>query len=618
MAKQEKDTNERDDSVEHIDMNDETKPEPTEQDAGVDTVDASSHDDAVNGDEADHAATPIVSDHRGTHHRLWGWITSHKKIAIPAAVVLLVAFLAAIPVTRYAIAGTFLKQNFQITVIDESTSKPVTSASVSLKGKQAQTNNQGKATLRVPVGSGELKIVKKYYKTITQNVTVPLNKPAPLQVKITATGRQVPVSVINKVSGKAIENASITAEDATVKTDAKGEAIIVLPANKTEVKAILTGDGYNKADVTIKVTAQADKANTFSLTPSGKVYFLSNASGKIDVIKSDLDGQNRSTVLAGTGKEDKANTVLLASQDWKYLALLSKRDGGDDAKLFLIDTSNDALSVMDEGQANFTLTGWNGHTFVYQVDRYKKQDWESKRQALKSFNADAKKLATLDETTAAGAQNDYFREYFSTAFILDNEIVYAKNFYNWPQKQAVGRKATINTVKPDGSGKRELKSWSGGDTYPGQSNINITVVPYGVNEVYFASSSDSNYLYEYEDGQVKTVPNKLAKDIYGSEYFTYLFSPSNKATFWSEPRDGKNTLFVGDAAGENSKQVASASEYQTFGWFTENYLLLSKKGSELYIMPASGLDAGSEPLKLTDYYKPSLSYPGYGKGYGGF
>jgi len=79
------------------------------------------------------------------------------------------------------------------------------------------------------------------------------------------------------------------------------------------------------------VTVTTDKvaANQFKLAPVGKVFFLSNAGGKIDVVSTNLDGTDRKVVLAGTGKEDRNNTVLLASSDWKYLALLSLRDGGN-------------------------------------------------------------------------------------------------------------------------------------------------------------------------------------------------------------------------------------------------------------------------------------------------
>jgi len=97
----------------------------------------------------------------------------------------------------------------------------------------------------------------------------------------------------------------------------------------------------------------------------------------------------------------------------------------------------------------------------------------------------------------------------------------------------------------------------------------------------------------------------------------YLASPSGNSTFWSEPRDGKNSLFVGDQAGSNAKQIASLSDYQTYGWYSEDYLLASKNGSELYIFGSEGIKKESAALKITDYHKPVLNYPGYGGGYGG-
>src|SRR5438477_10713787 len=77
----------------------------------------------------------------GKHKDLWGWITTHKKISIPAAVVLPLVLLMLVPFTRYAIAGLFVKQNLQVTVVDSETNKPVTSASLTLQGVHALTNS---------------------------------------------------------------------------------------------------------------------------------------------------------------------------------------------------------------------------------------------------------------------------------------------------------------------------------------------------------------------------------------------------------------------------------------------------------------------------------------------
>jgi hypothetical protein len=321
-------------------------------------------------------------------------------------------------------------------------------------------------------------------------------------------------------------------------------------------------------------------------------------------------------VLAGTGTEDRAGTVLLASQDWKYLALLSKRDGGDNAKLFLINTSNDSVITMDEGNATFGPVGWSGHSFIYIVNRLDKKSWEPNASALKAFSADSGKIAVLDQTIGGGNNDtNYFQEFYAGTYILNNEIVFAKSYNKsggWGPNEV---HASLNTIHADGSSKRTVKTWDGVENQYGYGGVFLSTTPYDADGIYVATqATDPSHLYKYENGQVSTVSGKTAQDVYGTQYNTYLFSPSNKQTFWSEARDGKQTLFVGDDDGNNGKQIATLSDYTAYGWYTDNYLLVSKNGSELYIMPTNG----GKALKITDYYKPNFNGAGYGKGYGAF
>ncbi|HEX7963390.1 MAG TPA: hypothetical protein VF466_02260 [Candidatus Saccharimonadales bacterium] len=586
------------------------------RDAPESNEDSEKPEDATNG-----APKPAGS---GPHHKLWSWIKNNKKVSIPAGVVLLLVLLGAVPFTRYVLAGTVLRKDFSVLVVDSETHMPVTSATVQLKGKQALTNNKGVATIRAAVGNATVTVTKKYYTTAQKGVLVPIGKQKdPAQLSLNATGRQVPIAVTNKVSGSAVANVTIAAQGSEAKTDAKGQAVLVVPADKTTVDATLKGNGYNDAKVTVKVTEGVDHANTFQITPAGRLYFLSNKSGTIDVVKTNLDGSDRKIVLAGTGTEDKYGTVLLASQDWQYLALLSKRDGGDHAKLFLIDTSDDSLTTMDEGDAQFSMVGWSGHRFVYIVNRNGYSNWQGGAQVLKAYDAPSGKITALDQTVAGGnSQNAYFEEGLNNTYIFNDEIVYAKNLFASSAFDASNHQATLNSVKPDGSDKHVIKGWTLSLPYSYYYNsvsVFLNIRAYGPNEIYVAVSKslsdaakDTN-LYDYEDGDLKTVPDKTPNDLYQGDYFTYLFSPSNNKTFWGEPRDGKNTLFVGDDQGTNPKEVASLSDYQTYGWYTEKYLLVSKNGSELYILPVTG----GTPLKITDYYKPNVEFTGYGKGYGG-
>jgi len=541
-------------------------------------------------------------------------VWSRKKIilVVVAAVVVLIGALAAIPMTRYAIAGLVIKKDVSVTLKDSKTGKPVSKAAVEIDGKSSLSDANGAATFKsVSVGSKKITASKKYYKSQTSEMTVGIGGANPsFTIDIQATGRQVPIKVVNKISKQAVEGAEITVEGTSSKTDKNGEAVVVLPADKTELDATLSLQGYNNQSAKITITEQQDDKNTFSITPSGTLFFLSKRSGTIDVLKSDLDGGNVQTVLKGTGKEDGGDTILLASRDWKYLALKSHRDG-DRAKLYLIEAASGKLSVIDEGNVDFLPVGWYDSHFIYNVSRGNNKLWEAKHNSLKSYNATTGTLAVLDETAASGDNAaNYAYETIANPYILDGEIVYVKDWSASPVAQFNGKSLSVMSVKADGSGKKVVKSFAEGDgVYFG------AIVLSEPNEIYYTLYQKYQpSFWEYEGGKFEEKKDITAEDFYQKFYATYLLSPSGKNTFWFEPRDGKNTLIIGDQNGQNGKEIATLSEYSPYGWYGDDYLLVSKNSSELFIMARSHPEA---LLKITDYHKPGVNFSGYGYGYGG-
>lgn len=558
--------------------------------------------------EAEHTTEPEQPKQNG-FKRCLHWFATHKKVSIPLAIIVLAGVAALIPQTRYALAGTVLKQSFPVVVVDAETNKPVSSVTLTLDGKKTTTNNEGRATIRTNVGYAKLAASKKYYAGFAKEVLVPIGKPGALKVSLQAEGRPVPVTVINKISKKAVANATVAADETKVTTDKDGKATIVLPADKKEVKVTVAGESLYTIETTLIVTSDEVTANTFELTPHGAVYFLSNASGKIDLVKSKLDGTGREVILAGTGKEIQTNTILLASRDWSYIALLSRRDGGEHDKLFLIETGSNKVTVMDEGEATFSVHGWSGDRFVYSVSRTKLQAWEPKRQALKSYHAPAKKITTLAETTAEGNSASYIHEYFERTYVLGQEIVFAKSWTwnNYPNYQS--KKATLSSVKADGTQKKTVK------TFP-EYFVSTWAAEFG--EIYISyPENGATKLEEYHNGKIEKT-TLTAEEFHNNNYPRYAVSPTGKKTLWSEQRDGKNVFFVGDAEGANGKQIGTSADFTVYGWYTDEYVLLTKKDSEMYILPASGIDGDIESaLKISDYYKSRYNNHSFGYSYGG-
>lgn len=529
------------------------------------------------------------------------WGSPRKRWITIGVIVVVLGALGGVPYTRYTVAGLVLKGTVTVQAVDSKSGEPVSGATVKLGGKTAETDASGKATLQVNAGSKKLVVSKQYYTGVTQGELVSFSSNN-YKVKLVALGRQVNIKVVNKLTGKPVANAVVAVQGGNTKTKADGTATVVLPSGATVQVANVSLGGYNTAKVSIFADGNLAK-NTFGVAPAGKLYFLSNLSGKLDVVKTDLDGSNRQTVIAGTGNEDKNSTSLLASRDWKYLALLSKRSG-DNASIFLIDTTNgDALTTIDEGNANFSLVGWSGDRFIYSVKRNTVQNWQPNQSALKSFDPTNGHTLLLDQTQASGTSNsDYLGQVFGPVYLSGDQLVYTKNWYG---TTAGDKQAELDTIGSDGTGHKTVKSFS-------RNAVDTRL--YEPGSIYLESYNGSGYdVYKYEDGSVSTTTELNGSSFWNNPYPTFLLSPSGSSTFWAEQRDGKNTLFTGNADAKSPKQVASLSDYNTYGWYTDDYLLVSRNSSELYIMPTSG----GTPFKITDYYKPAINYQGYGGGYGG-
>lgn len=404
---------------------------------------------------------------------------------------------------------------------------------------------------------------------------------------------------------------TITASGTSEATREDGSSVIILPANKDIVEAVLTKAGYNSETVSINVNDDTKK-NDYSITPSGSLYYLSKITGTINVMKSNLDGSDAKVVVAGTGKESSTDTVILSARDWKYSVLLAKRDSDKD-KVYLIDSATDALTTIDEGDATFSLIGWSGHNFIYRVDRNTANYWDNHKQALKSYNAETKKLTTIYQTSGGGSSsyNNQYELIYSN-YILDNEVVYLKAWSGSGTGADPSKNMTLVSVNASSNVAKTVH------TFDNSFNIGYQAKLYKPQELYIrlqAYPADPTF-YEYSDGKFGAA--SVSDDVFNSAYPTYLLSPSGDKTFWTDPRDGKNTLLIGDQDAGAGTQIASLSDFSAYGWYSDDYILLSKNGSELYIAAAGkAFSAANQPLKVTNYHKPQITYYGYGSGYGG-
>lgn len=560
-------------------------------------------DSMVDTHEMTRNTVDMVSGKTGRKGRIVATILVHRWLSAVIVLCIVLAIVMAVPLTRYKLLGLAIKKTVTVTVLDSTSHLPVSHAEIMLAGRSVQTDDNGVASLTVPVGIKSLTVSRRYYKAYTQSVLVNLaSTKNNLNISLIATGRQVPVTVQNAITGKPLAGAVIRAQDSTTKTDKDGKTYIVLPTAQPKYDATISLDGYNTAKTSIVVTTHVISDNQLKLTPQGRVYLLSNANSTVDIVSVNLDGSDRKTALVGTGKEDRNNVQMAATKDWHYIALLARREG-DNPKLYLFDTTSNKLSVVDEGSAGFDMKGWVGHSLVYVVSRSNYQMWQPKAFALKTFDADKTKLTLIDESQAEGDNYyNYARSNFSVAS-ADGLIVYGiswttNGYYSGWGVLATARQASLVTVKPDGSDRRVVKTFDV-PKVSGWYSVDLYDSKPGVPYVTYTESGKVT-VYQYHAGSLTTSTIDV-QQLYNRRV-SYILSPNGQRTVWYEDRDGKTAVFVGDVAGNNGKQVATLSEQYVYGWANDNYILVFKNASELYVMSAEG----GQPVKVTDFLTPGL------------
>jgi hypothetical protein len=529
---------------------------------------------------------------------------------------LIIVVIFGLPLTRYKILGLFIKEPLSVTVLDSKTTTPISGAIVSIGSATAKTDAAGHVSLKAALGDGTLRITKQYFVGYSSSLHIGFKAATLPDVSLIATGRLVPLSVVNSITGKPLANVQIAVLDTTAKTNSLGKAIIVLPTKTVSDSAKASLSGYNTAGVSVQVTANVVAANTIQLTPAGHVYFLSNQSGTIDVVKANLDGTGRQTVLAGTGDEDPRTTSLLASRDWKFLVLKAQRTTNGQSALYLIDTSDDKVTEFDSGDNDYNTIGWSGHDFLYDLVRDSVSASQSAHELVKSYDADNGQLNQLDENQAMGNASSYAYQGFSNFYILDNLLVYNTQWYSYSDSgtpyDLSAETDSIRGVEPEGQNKKDYQS------VPAASVGYIEADLYKPQAIYYEvynSDTDATTDYNFNNSSVSTLSN-LPSATFDTSPPVYLISPSGDQTFWSEQRDAGNTLQTGDSNAGSPVQIAADSDYAPYGWYTDSYLLVSKNDNQLYIMPAGVLGSGQQPVKISDYYQAPQTFSTDGYGYG--
>ena len=520
-------------------------------------------------------------------HRISKVIKNKWFIIGLVIVLLLVVF--GLPYSRYKILGLFLKSNYQIELTDSITNHPISGAKVSIDGVSLKSNASGIANFKLPLGEYKLSVSKQFYNTYSTNILFGLSSSKKLNLKLNAYGRQFSFKISNSITAQPLAGVQVSYNGITSLSNASGIAYMVLPARATTYNLVLSANGYNNQNDTVKFNGQV-LTNNFSLTPSGKVYFLSQSQGVINVVSANLDGTDQKIIVPGTSSEQPTSTFLMASPDWKYLILEANMKGTGPG-LYVINTATKQINEFDSSNSSFSLIGWSSSDqFLYDELSNTGNYSGTGNEQIKSYDANTQSLNVLDQDQVVSSAGSYAYQSFNSFNIINNNLVYSVNWNSSAQNTLSGLTNSIRQMAVSGSNKKDILSLNASN----QSIYMINRVQ--PNLLYIAvynNQTTGNTFYRYTNGSISPDSSLNSTVVYQPSP-VYSFSPSGSNAIWTSQQNNQPVVFSSDLNYSNPKQLSIPVGYSANSWYNNQLILVTKKNN-LYV---TSLNSGANPPLL--------------------
>jgi hypothetical protein len=340
-------------------------------DRAIDEIVAKEGDEALAAQDAAAAKSRVkVERKRRGFSRLWHskWLRYGLLFVLLAGI----AAAAAVPKSRYFVLNAAgVRSTSSVVALDRTTQLPLKGVHVTIAGQTVDTDSEGRAEFSgLRLGPTELVISRLGFEEIKHDIVIGWGSNPMGNFLLSATGVQYLIEVSDYLSEKPIEGVEATDGEATAISDKEGKITLTLENPAVGEDSItLSKAGYRDQKVTLG--DDPEKPTKAAMVLARKAVFATRQSGKYDLYKSDLDGQNRELLLAGTGHEN-SNISLAVSPDGQKAAFVSTRDNKRDSdgfllsSLLLIDIEDGAKVTIAES-AQVQLIDWVGSTLVFQL-----------------------------------------------------------------------------------------------------------------------------------------------------------------------------------------------------------------------------------------------------------
>ncbi|HKU19031.1 MAG TPA: hypothetical protein VJP80_07250 [Candidatus Saccharimonadales bacterium] len=295
----------------------------------------------------------------------WGrWITFFVVLAVAGTC-------AGVPAARYLCLNQFgVRSTASVTVNESLLGTPLKNVQVALAGQTAKTDAKGVAHFtNLVLGPTTLRITEIGFGTSTQQVVVGWGSNPLGPYSLRSTGVAYRVLVRDAITGQPLAGAEAVIGDASALSDKSGNMALTLASSATTGGTITVGkSGYRSEQFVLQAPGPT---TNISLLPSQKDIFVAKASGIYNLYKSDLDGNNRQLLLAGTGNETTGALALAMSPDGSHAAFVSTRDtqrapDGNSYNTLTLITIADGTAVELAHAKQLRLIDWIGSKLIFE------------------------------------------------------------------------------------------------------------------------------------------------------------------------------------------------------------------------------------------------------------
>jgi hypothetical protein len=499
-----------------------------------------------------------------------------KKGVRRSLLFLLVVGLAAAvlyPSSRYLILNTAgVRSTASVTVLDESTQQPLKGVTVTLGELEQKTDQAGRAAFNdVKLGETDLGIEKRAFAPVSQEIIIGWGSNPLSDVSLKPTGSQYEFIVTDFLSGKPVAKVEAVSDDASALSNENGEIKLTIDQQDDSAReVVITGEGYRPEKFPLNLDQKEPMA--VKLVPIRKHVFISNRSGRYDVYKVDIDGQNEKLILPGTGSE-RDDMVLISHPTDEVAALVSTKDNKRNKDGFLLST----LTVvnLEEDISKSVATS----------ERVQVIDWiDSKivyvqiKEGASGDSPDRHKLMSYDYKTGENKELAS-SNYFNDVLIAGKQIYIAPSSTN-----SQGASANLVKISADGGSKQ-------------------TVINKEVWNIFRTSYDRLNMAVQQDWYELKLGENqagKISGEPPSQTSRIYVDSPDQKRALWVENRDGKGVLLAYDVESNKDNTVRTQGGLkQPVRWLSNNSIVYRINTESETADYAMNLDGG-EPVKIRD------------------